>query len=332
MQEIFEKLKNNFPNVEQNVLLKNYCTFHIGGMADYFLEVGDGDELKKVIFFCKDNNIKFYIIGGGSNILVSDNGYKGLIIIYRKKFKEHKIQENEFEEIGQGKFKIELDASFLLADIVGQMMDIGFSGFEWAAGIPGTLGGAINGNAGAFGGTISDDILGINVLKIKDGTVETSVFSKSDCKFAYRSSIFKTSQDFIIVSAAFVLEKKDKEIISEKVSDILKKRLGKHPKGYSAGSVFKNYEGEVNKKLFKKYPELQAFSEKGIVPIGYLIEQCGLKGTRIGDAQISPDHANFIINLDGAKSDNVLKLISLIKREVKEKFEIEICEEIKYLG
>jgi UDP-N-acetylmuramate dehydrogenase len=229
-------------------------------------------------------------------------------------------------------FKIKFDASFLLADIVGQMMDIGFAGFEWAAGIPGTLGGAINGNAGAFGESISDNVLEIDALRVMDGIIEKIVLKKSDCGFAYRSSIFKASQGLIILSATFVLKKQDRIAINEKVSSIFKKRLGKHPKGYSAGSVFKNYEGELNKKLFKKYPELQEFSEKGMTPIGYLIERCGLKGTRIGDAQISPDHGNFIINLEGAKSDNVLKLISLIKRGVKEKFEIDIREEIKYLG
>lgn len=328
----FEKLKNIFPAARKDVSLRDYCTFRIGGVADYFLEVENSDELEKVILFCSKNDIKTYVIGAGSNLLISDMGFKGLIVVYRRKYGDIKITENSFELIGEDVFKIELDASFLLADVVSQFLSLGFSGFEWAAGIPGTLGGAINGNAGAFGSSISDNIYEVDVLKIGKEEVKKNRYKKVACKFVYRSSVFKTSSDYIILSGTFILRKKDKKIMKDEVNNILKKRIGKYPIGFSAGSVFKNYEKEVDKKLFKKYPELKEYTEKGVIPAGYLIEKCNLKGTRIGDAQISPDHANFIINLGKAKSDSVLKLIFLIKKTVKEKFGILIKEEVKYLG
>jgi UDP-N-acetylmuramate dehydrogenase len=316
MIDKFKELKNIFPAIRKDVSLHNYCTFRIGGIADYFLEVDSSYELEKVILFCNENDINIYIVGAGSNLLISNAGFRSLVIIYRRKFGNAKISENNFESIGEDMFKVKLDASFLLADVISQFLNFGFSGLEWAAGIPGTLGGAINGNAGAFGSSISDNIYEIDVLKLKKDEVKKIVMKKNDCDFVYRSSIFKVSSNYTILSGTFILKKKDKESMRNEVDNILKKRIGKYPIGFSAGSVFKNYEGEIDKKLFKKYPELQNYSEKGIIPAGYLIEKCNLKGTKIGDAQISPDHANFIINLGKAKSDSVLKLIVLIKKTV----------------
>jgi UDP-N-acetylmuramate dehydrogenase len=207
----------------------------------------------------------------------------------------------------------------------------GFSGFEWGIGIPGTIGGAINGNAGAFGGCISDNIKEVEVLSLEE-EVQSIVFKKEDCDFGYRSSIFKKTQKYVITKASFVFRKSDKDTILEKMKDIVQKRAGKQPKGFSAGSVFKNYEGVIDKKYFKKYPELEKFSENGFIPAGYLIDKCNLKGIKIGDAQIDAQNGNFIINLGSAKADNVLKLVNIVKREVKGKFNISLQEEIKYIG
>lgn len=330
-EDIFQKLKKIFPAVRQNISLRDFCTFRIGGIADYFLEIENILELKKAIIFCNKNNIKFYLLGEGSNLLISDSGFEGLIIVYKRKFNKFKISEDDFKKIKGEEFKTSIDASFLLADVVNQCSNLGFSGFEWGAGIPGTIGGAINGNAGAFGSSIADNIYQANVLWIGKGKVEKRTIKKDDCKFAYRSSLFKQSNNYIILSAIFVLQKREKKLIKESIANILKKRMGRYPKGFSAGSIFKNYEGKADEKLFKKYPELKSFNEKGIISAGYLIEKCNLKGMKIGDAQISPNHGNFIINLGEAKSENVLKLISLVKKEVKNKFKINLQEEIKYL-
>jgi len=329
MQEMFSKLKKELPEIKKDISLKDFCTFHIGGNAKFFLETGDYEEVKKALSFCIENGIKFYVIGGGSNLLISDEGFDGLVVAYRKKFQEVKLSESDFKDIGEGRYMVDIDGAMFLADTVGQVSALGFTGLEWAAGIPGTIAGAINGNAGAFNGVISDSIISLKVLQIKDA--ENREIIKEDCKFSYRSSIFKKNSDYIIVSGKFFFKKKNVEEINKSIQDVIAKRLGKHPKGFSAGSVFKNYEGDIDQKLFKKYPELKSFKERGIIPVGYLIDKCNLKGTKIGDAKISDEHGNFIINLGQAKSDNVLKLISLIKKEVKNKFGIDIQEEIKHL-
>lgn len=332
MQEFYEKISNIVPDIKKDVSLRDFCTFRIGGSAKFLFETGDLQVVKKAINFCLENKVKFCVIGGGSNLLISDKGFDGLVIVYRKKFQEVKLSEADFKNIGEEKYSININGAMFLADAISQVSSFGFGGFEWAAGIPGTVAGAINGNAGAFDGVISDNISEVIVLKIGTASLEEMVIKKSKCNFSYRSSLFKKNKEYIIISADFIFKKKDIAEIKEKIQSNIKKRAGKHPKGFSAGSVFKNYEGSINNRLLKKYPELESFQEKGIVPIGYLIEKCNLKGTRIGDAKISDEHGNFIINLGQAKSDNVLKLMTLMKSEVKNRFEIDIKEEIKYLG
>lgn len=328
MELIFEQLKSAFPQIKENVSLKEYSSYRIGGSADYFFETGNTEELEKIVNFCKSNKIRFFLLGGGSNVLISDEPFKGLAIVYKKKFGEYDFNINHDSDI----VRIEVEASVLLAEAILKISNAGLSGFEWGAGIPGTIGGAINGNAGAFNGCISDNIVEIEVLNIFGDEAKRLVLKKENCRFSYRNSIFKETQYYIILKASFILKKLEKELILEKIDNILKKRAGKHPKGFSAGSVFKNYQGSVNKKYFKKYPELEKYSENGIIPTGYLIEKCNLKGIKIGDAQIDPEHANFIINLGNAKAENIVKLINLCKKEIKERFNIDIQEEIKYIG
>ncbi|MCK9577979.1 UDP-N-acetylmuramate dehydrogenase [bacterium] len=332
MENIFEKLKNFIPEIKENVSLKSYCTFRIGGSARFLLETGNYEMVIKAISFCNENNIPFYIIGGGSNLLISDKGFDGLVIIYRKKFNEIKISKECFNKIDDDKYEVNIESAMFLSDAVAQVSSLGFTGFEWAAGIPGTVAGAINGNAGAFDGAISDCIIDVKALQVFDKKIEIKIIEKNNCNFSYRSSLFKENNEYIIISAAFAFKKNNTENIKNKIQENIKRRAGKHPKGFSAGSIFKNYEGIIDNKLFKKYPELEKFQERGVVPIGYLVEKCNLKGTRIGDAKISDEHGNFIINLGQAKSDNILKLIVLVKKEVKSRFGIDIREEIKYLG
>lgn len=329
MEQVFEQLKKDFPNVKEKISLREYCSYRIGGVANYFFETGNAEELEKVITFCIKNSVKFFLLGGGSNVLISEKEFNGLAIIYKKKFGEFDLSDYSNSEI----IKIDIEASTLLAEAIHKVSNLGLSGFEWGAGIPGTVGGAINGNAGAFDGCISDNIKEVEVLDIsKKEEVKRMVFKKEDCSFDYRNSIFKKTQNYVILSASFSFEKNEKEFVLEKIKSNLAKRSGKHPKGFSAGSVFKNYQGGISKKYFKKYPELEKFIENGIVPAGYLIDKCNLKGMRIGDAQIDPTHANFIVNLGSAKAENIIKLINICKKEIKERFDITPQEEIKYIG
>jgi len=201
---------------------------------------------------------------------------------------------------------IEVNASISLNYLVNKLDS--YTGLEWAIGIPGTLAGAINGNAGAFGVEISELIKQVKVLEVKNKKIIEREFSKKDCNFGYRNSIFKNNYNLIITSAILELEKGNTEEIKKNIKNNLSKRILKQPKGFSIGSIFKNGDN---------------FSA------GELIEKAGLKGKQIGDAKIAEDHANFIINLGNATSDDVLSLIKIIKKEVEEKFLIKLEEEIK---
>ncbi|MDD4409615.1 MAG: UDP-N-acetylmuramate dehydrogenase [Candidatus Pacebacteria bacterium] len=324
MENRFQELKDVFPGMKSNISLRDNSTFKIGGMADYFYETGDSEELKSVIKFCKDKGIDFSVIGGGSNILFSDNGYRGLVIVYKNSF-------GKFDPVFQDDDKVylKIDASVLLSEAVIKISNAGYSGFEWAVGIPGTIGGAINGNAGAFGGSISDNIIEVSTYSVGEGE---KVFSKEECDFRYRSTIFKKTQKHVILSGVFSFVKEDNSSVLARVKANIQKRAEKQPKHFSAGSIFKNYEGRCNRKLYKKYPELEKFSENELVPAGYLIDRCNLKGMRIGDAQIDQKNGNFIVNVGNAKADNVVKLIHIIKKEVNDRFGILLDEEIKYIG
>lgn len=325
MENRGQQLKEVFPSIKEKVLLRDFSTFRIGGIADYILETGDSSEVIKAISFCRESDIAFCVIGGGSNILIADDGFRGLVIAYKSQFGKTNllIEDEKIREIF-------LDASLSLGEVVMKVSASGYTGLEWAAGIPGTIGGAINGNAGAFGGTISDNLKEVKVFSLKEN--REKLMSCEECCFGYRVSVFKNTFDYLILGGLFRFNKDLKETISDRIKENLKKRGGKQPKAFSAGSVFTNYEGGVDKKLFKKYPELENYVDNGIVPAGYLIDKCNLKGMKMGDAQIDSGNANFIVNNGEAKAENVVKLISIAKKAVKERFGITLKEEIKYIG
>jgi len=325
--DTFTNLKNNFPRLEKDILLKNYSTFRIGGPAKYFLRTSDKKELKKAIELANKENIKFLVIGGGSNILFSDNGFDGLVIVYKS---ENLSKENltiEKREEGENVI-IKVDTSIPLSFLISELKNL--SGLEWGVGIPGTLGGAINGNAGALGESISNLIESVDVIDVSSGDVLEKKMKRKDCFFAYRTSIFKNNSDLLVVSAELKLSKDKEEEVKKRIIDNLDKRRAKNPKGFSAGSVFKNYYGKLEENILDSYPQLKNFNDKGIIPTGLLIELCGLKGKKIGGAKISEEHANFIINLENATSADVMSLINLAKKSVKEKFLIDLSEEIKF--
>lgn len=325
MDNIFKELQTFLPGIKENVELKDYSTFKIGGPAKYFFKPGNEIELKIAIQKALDLKIKFKILGGGSNTLIGSQGLDGLAIIFKNK---PPIEDFLPVQINNEYF-VEAPADWPLFFLVEQAGISGLSGMEWAIGIPGTIGGAVNGNAGAFGVSIGDSIDGVQVLEIKNNFVSERFFAFEDCGFGYRGSVFKNNPDLIILSARIRLLKGDAEKIKEQIEINFSKRKDKQPKGFSIGSIFKNYEGEVLADILNTHVGLKEFLIKGAIPAGYLIEQCGLKGRSIGGARVSDEHANFIINAGNATSEDVLELIALIKSEVKEKFKIILQEEIK---
>jgi len=305
---------------QKNVLLKNYTTFKIGGPAKYFCIVKDKKDLIEAVNFARRTaKLPFFILGGGSNLLVADKGFNGLVI----KIENCKLKIPACRQAGKI-CKVIAGAGVSLAKLVSITANVSLSGMEWAVGIPGaTIGGAIRGNAGAFDIEMEDLVKKVEVFNAKDGKIK--ILENKECHFSYRSSIFKKNPDLIILSCELEL-KKEKPFGTaqgrEKIKEILNYRKEKHPKFPSAGSIFKNPEN------------IRASRPRGRASLSArdLIEKAGLKGKKIGGAQISEQHANFIINMGGAEAKDVLELIDLAKKEVKNKLGIKLEEEIKFLS
>lgn len=280
--------------IKKNILLASYTTFAIGGPADYFCQPKTKKEVIKALQWAKNNNLNYFILGAGSNVLISDKGVRGLVVQMQNL--GFKIQNS----------KIIAEAGLSLAKLLQIALNHSLSGLEFLAGIPGIVGGAIVANAGTKKSSISQLVEKVTVLA-EDGQIED--ISLKECRFGYRKSRFLKTKE-IVLEVVFKLKKEKPEVIKQKMAAILKTRKGQ-PKGKNVGSVFKN---------------------PSLAPAGELIEKAGLKGKRIGRAMISKKHANWIINLDKASSTDVLKLISLIKKKVKEYSKIDLEEEIRLLG
>ncbi|MEA3293118.1 MAG: UDP-N-acetylmuramate dehydrogenase, partial [Patescibacteria group bacterium] len=277
-----------FSGIKENILLKNYTTFKIGGPARYFIKLKSKKDLIKAVIFAKQRKLPFFVLGGGSNLLVSDKGFNGLIIKIQNS--GIKIQNNFLEQK-----TIYVESGAKLSDLLNLTADKSLTGLEWAIGIPGTIGGAIAGNAGAFEKSIKDVVKKIEVFDTKKQ--EIRVLENKDCKFSYRDSIFKHKKNLIILSAEFQFKTGSKEKIKNKIKKYLNYRKNSQPINFfSSGSIFKNPKN---------------------VSAGKLIEECGLKSKKNGCAQISEKHANFIVNLGGAQANNVLELIKIIKKKVR---------------
>ena len=296
------------PGVQKNISLKNYTTFKIGGKAKYFFVAKTKKDLILAITVAKKLKIPFFILGGGSNLLASDQGYKGLVIKIRNT--KYKILRSRTSSLwGKQNTKIYTEAGAPLSQLLNEATKNNLTGMEWIAGIPGTVGGAARGNAGAYGSSLADNIQEVEVYDVKKRKIK--IFKKKDCRFAYRDSIFKKNKNLIVIFLVLKLKKGDKKEIEKKIKEYLDYRKKHQPLNFpSAGSIFVNPEG---------------FSA------GQLIEKCGLKGKKIGEAQISKIHANFIVNRNRAKAKDVKKLINLMKKKVKQKFGLVLKEEIEYL-
>jgi len=298
--KLFEILGENLKTGE---LLAPHTTFRIGGPADFFYPASTPEELIKGINTAKEFNLPYFVLGGGSNLLVSDSGFRGLMI--KNLCRKLLIQEN----------KVSAQSGTLLSELVDLSEELGLSGLEFAAGIYGTLGGAVYGNAGAFGKAICE-VLDEGIILTSKGKLE--IVNRDYFEFDYRHSKLKSSRD-ILLSATLVLQKEDREKIRKKIEENLKVRKSRLPEEEgSAGSFFKNIKSSK--------------SCSSGVSAGYLLEQVGAKEMRMGDAKVFSKHANIIINAGNATSEQVRSLTRILKEKVKEKFNIELEEEVIYLG
>lgn len=280
---------------EKNCPLKDYCTFGIGGPARYFISLHSIEEAKNLLHFCKEQKIPYFVLGKGSNCLFDDQGFPGLVI-------QNKI--HFFESKKQGEFHVGAGYNFSLLGT--KTAKLGWGGLEFASGIPGSVGGAVFMNAGANGSETCQHLLSVDYLS-EDG--ELHILSRDSLHFSYRRSPFQDKKG-IILGATFSLEYSPSS--RNKQLTLLEKRRESQPlKEMSAGCVFRN---------------------PSCGYAGALIEQCGLKGFRMGDAEVSMQHSNFVINKKSATSKDVLSLIQLIKTKVKDKFSIELETEIRYIS
>lgn len=294
-----DKKINNFGNIKiyENFELSKFSSFRIGGNARFAAFPKNSDELISLIGTATKSGIRHIVIGNASNVLF-DSGYIDALIIFTRDMKSCKTDET----------KIIAECGCSLSALSVAARNASLSGLEFAYGIPGTLGGAVYMNAGAYGGEISDILLESTVYNVKDGKIPT--LSQKDHMFSYRKSIF-SNKELILISSTLSMKKGEKEVISRTMSENMKKRTEKQPLEFpSAGSAFKRPQGMFAAEL---------------------IEKSGLKGFSVNDAQISDKHAGFIINRGNATSDDVLLLINKTINTVKEKFGVVLEPEIIYI-
>lgn len=284
-------------------LMKLHTTFRIGGPADVFVTPGNADSLKKAVECCKAFNIPWMIIGNGSNLLVSDKGIRGVV------FQIFKTMDSvRFEPAGNGAVRAVAGAGILLSRLARAIAGEGLSGFEFASGIPGTFGGAVTMNAGAYGGEMQMLIDEVTVLTA-DGHIRT--LKQGELDFGYRTSIIQ-KEKMIVLEAALRLKTGNREKIMARIEELSVRRREKQPLEYpSAGSTFKRPEGYF---------------------AGKLIEDCGLKGFCVGKAQVSLKHSGFVINTGGATAEDVLGLIRHIQSVVYERFGVTMEPEVRIVG
>lgn len=307
--------------IEQNKNLKEFSTYKIGGVAKYFCTARSEIDLQEACAWAEEKKKKFLVLGGGSNLLINDGEIDALVI---------KMENTEIKAQSE---RIVAQAGALLSSLVLSATSNTLTGMEWAAGVPGTVGGAVRGNAGCFGSDIKAVIETVKIFDTKKKKI--IIFSNKDCDFTYRSSVIKKNPELLIIEAIFKLQRGRLDEIKEKVDFILDRRNGAYPRLPSAGSVFKSlYLDEIkpqNQILHKKYEESD-IARNGKIGAWRLIKELGLQGHIIGGAKVSLEHANFIVNTGKASSQDVIDLINYVKNNVKLKLGIDLEEEIVYFG
>lgn len=278
--------------------MKNHTTFRIGGPADYFVRPNNAEEIALIIGLCRREKTPYYIVGNGSNLLVGDKGCRGVVIQIFKSMNQIEVSDN----------MIAAGAGSSLAQIASAALGAGLTGFEFAAGIPGTLGGAVVMNAGAYGGEMKDVLVSVDVLT-KEGKILT--LQAEELKLGYRTSIVPT-EGYIVLSARIALSGGKKDEIRAKMEELREKRVTKQPLEYpSAGSTFKRPEGYF---------------------AGKLIQDAGLKGFSVGGAQVSEKHCGFVINTGNATAADVQSLIGEVIDRVGKMTNVTLEPEVKQIG
>ena len=298
-QSFYDKLNNVIAkdSILTDEPMSRHTTFRVGGPADFFVTPKAKEEVRDVIRICKEAGMPYYIIGNGSNLLVSDAGYRGVIVQIYKEMNEVKVEGD----------LVKAQAGALLSGIAAKALGAELSGFEFASGIPGTIGGACVMNAGAYGGEMKDVLESVTVLTGEGKIIE---LGRNELELGYRTSVI-AKKGYIVLGAVLKLERGDGEKIKTYMDELKEKRVTKQPLEYpSAGSTFKRPEGYF---------------------AGKLIEDAGLRGYRVGDAQVSEKHCGFVVNRGKATCAEVLQLIEEVQKKVKEQFGVQLEPEVRII-
>lgn len=295
-----DRLREKFGDkVKENVPLAPYTSARIGGPADIFITADTVAELARVVKHLWKNDMPFVMLGGGANILVSDKGARGVVVLNRAKGVKFHLGDQP---------SVAVESGVVFSNLANRCASKGLSGIEWAAAVPGTIGGAVYGNAGAFGGDVAGSLISAELLT-ENGK---EIFTVEQMGYGYRTSALKRGEiKAIVLSAEFGLKNSTKEEATVKIQQFSAHRKATQPPGASMGSMFKNPSGDY---------------------AGRLIEVSGLKGTRIGNAEISPLHGNFFINHGATRAQDIRALIQLAQKTVKEKQGVELELEIEFVG
>lgn len=321
-QKQIDTYLTHFPEARLNEPMSKHTTFRLGGPARLYVVANSSDMLVQAVEKAIDLNIPWSVIGGGTNLLVSDEGFEGVVI----------QAANQGLSI-EGEV-VRVESGLVSALVARKTVEAGLTGFEWAVGLPGTIGGAVYGDAGCYGAEMRDSVVSVDVYHVASKTRKT--LTNQDCRFGYRDSLFK-EEKYLILGCELSLKKASDPAGSRALMDkILSERKDKQPLGESsAGCVFKNfeYQNEAVLDILRRdveVPEQMLASKR--IPAGWLIDQANLKGTSIGDFRVSEKHGNFLINKGKGSASEVLALISLIKMKVRDTFGIELQEEVQLLG
>ncbi|MCW1892325.1 MAG: UDP-N-acetylmuramate dehydrogenase [Candidatus Uhrbacteria bacterium] len=318
--DLYLELKS-LPGFVENEPMAKHTNFRIGGVARYYVVASTKEACIHAIEVAERAGIAWYVYGGGSNLLVADKGFDGLMI--QVGFRSMEVNGEE----------IVCDAGVITALVARKAAEAGLAGFEWAAGVPGTIGGAIYGNAGCYGGEMKDAIVSVDAYRLSDRQCVT--LTNAECGFGYRESHFKKDRH-IIFGCTLRLVPGDAKASLQRIDEINAKRKEKQPLGESgAGCMFKNVEFADVSEIAQLQSEVDvpaSMIASKTIGAGWLIDHAGLLGRRIGNIEVSPKHGNFLINHGGGTADEVAQLVSICQMEVRNRFGIRLQTEVQFVG
>jgi len=305
--------------IKENVPLAPLTSLNIGGPARFFAPVQSLDQLREALVFARRRGLPFRAIGGGTNLLVSDDGFDGLVL------------KLELTGVRRTEEMVEAEAGVDLLGLVRRTAGWGLSGMEPLAGIPGLVGGAVRGNAGAYGGSLSELTREVRALDAE--TLELVTFKRKECRFSYRNSLFKEEPRLVVVAVSLCLCDGDRDEIGARAEATVAKREARGLQcSLSVGSFFMNPVVEDRELIERFETEQRTRCRDGRIPAGWLIDRAGLRNTRVGGALVSPLHANYLVNEGSASAGEMLRLAALVKERVLAATGVNLKEEVSYLG